>query len=407
MKKFLIKRVETLKKNRKENSKRERSSSSSEDKSVQLINKKQKRKNEEYILLSDGESDESSDFNETNDLEVISTSKEIKFFKNITQDSYTYRLGNNTFSVFKSFNNNIIYLIYVNKNHSIISYNLMNQKKLNEIRNAHQRHITCINYYFDKIHLSDLIISISGHDNNVKIWNPYNWICLLNLKNINEYGDLYSSCMLYDKKSNQNYVLTSNCYGNSEPIKIYDMKGRKIKEMKSSKENIIFMDIYYERNKYKNYILTGNEGYVKSYDFNNNKVYNKYWDNDYRSHYNIIINDYKSVVKLIESSEDGNIRIWNFHSRELLKKINASDRGVYGICLWDPENLFVGCEDKNIKLINLKNGKIIKILNGHKNRVINIKKIIMPKYGECLMSQGDFEEKIKLWINKKSLKNNF
>ena len=43
------------------------------------------------------------------------------------------------------------------------------------------------------------------------------------------------------------------------------------------------------------------------------------------------------------------------------------------MCLWDNDFLFVGCEDKNIKLIDLKNEKIIKNLVGHDKDVINPK----------------------------------
>ena len=211
--------------------------------------------------------------------------------------------------------------------------------------------------------------------------------------------------MIYDIKNNQNYILTSN-YGNLEPIKIFDLCGKKIKEIKNSnKNNVLFMDIYYDKQKSKYYIITGNEGCVKSYDYNQYKIYFIYCDNDNKAHYNIIINNNdKNFVKLIELSEDGKIRIWNFHSRELLKKIYVSEFGLYGICLWDNDNLFVGCADKSIKLINLNSWFTIKNLNGHKASVINIKKIKIEKYGECLISQGDFDEQIKLWINKKNVK---
>ena len=36
--------------------------------------------------------------------------------------------------------------------------------------------------------------------------------------------------------------------------------------------------------------------------------------------------------------------------------------------------------------------------------VINVKKINVAKYGECLLSQGDFDDQIKLWINKNNIK---
>ena len=102
---------------------------------------------------------------------------------------------------------------------------------------------------------------------------------------------------------------------------------------------------------------------------------------------------------MIESSCDGNIRIWNFHSGYLLNKINIINGWLYGICLWNNEYLFVGCEDKTIKLIDINNKKIIKILEGHKDHVLTVKLINHPKYGECLISQGAGNDQIKLWKN--------
>ena len=60
--------------------------------------------------------------------------------------------------------------------------------------------------------------------------------------------------------------------------------------------------------------------------------------------------------------------------------------------------MFVGCDDKTIKLVKYKKWKVIKELNGHYNKVISIKKIIHPQYGKFLFSQGAGSGPIKLWI---------
>ena len=54
--------------------------------------------------------------------------------------------------------------------------------------------------------------------------------------------------------------------------------------------------------------------------------------------------------------------------------------------------------NNSIKLIDLNTKKVIKDLNGHKKRILSIKKIIHPKYGECLISQDADDSQIKLWI---------
>jgi hypothetical protein len=61
----------------------------------------------------------------------------------------------------------------------------------------------------------------------------------------------------------------------------------------------------------------------------------------------------------------------------------------------------MGCTDKTIKLVRLKDGKIIKNLNSYNNQTIFIKRINHPIYGEALVSQGLEDDSIKLWINKK------
>ena len=106
------------------------------------------------------------------------------------------------------------------------------------------------------------------------------------------------------------------------------------------------------------------------------------------SHLCAIIYDKEELVKLIDSCYDGNIRIWNFNTGELLNKIRIYNKEIYGICLWNDEYILAGCKDKTIKLIYLKKGKIKKHLFLHDVRVVSIKTLNHPKYGECFISQG-------------------
>ena len=130
------------------------------------------------------------------------------------------------------------------------------------------------------------------------------------------------------------------------------------------------------------------------------KLYHKYNDNGKGYHFSIKINNSEPFIKLIESCEDGNIRIWNFHSGKLLNKIKIIDDNLNGICLWNNNYLFIGCDDETIKLIDLKNEIIITELIGHNKPVLTIKTIIHPKIGECLISQGYEDDQIKIWILK-------
>ena len=329
----------------------------------------------------------------------------IQSSKSLTSDSYAHYALDNTFSIFKSINN-ILYIIYSTKNKSIISYNLITNQKISEIKNAHNDYITNFRHYLDEIKKVDLIMSISSIDNNIKVWDINKWNLLCDIKNINNKGSLHSACFLNLKIENNyiNYIITCNDnYYNSELIKIFDFNGNKIKEINNSNDRTFFIDCYYDNIKGKYYIITGNNSYIKSYDFNENKIYHKYCDKndgedgDKEDHDSIIIIN-EEITKILESSEDGNIRIWNFHSGILLKKISISQSKLYGICLWNNNYLIVSCDDKTLKIIDFKREIIINNLMGNET-IINIKTIIHPKYGKCLITQ-DWRNQIKLWINK-------
>ena len=322
--------------------------------------------------------------------------EDITFHNIITEDSFTVLHIDNIFTLFESVDN-IFILIFADKKKSIISYNLTHNNKISEIKNAHDNIIINIRYFFDIINKRDLVLTISYYDNNLKIWD-ITLNCLVNLKNINKQGDIYSGAIL--NYNNQIYIITSNnnLSGDSDNMKIFDFKGNKINEINDSNNNVNSIDIYYDNLKNKNYIITSNQKVAISFDFNENKIYHKYReDGDGYNHPSIILHKIDEKVTLIESSTEGNIKLWDFHSGDFLKKISVINDWIYGICMWNKDYLFVGCCDKTIKLININNGETVKSLTGHKNSVVTIKKIIHPTYGECLISFGG---NIILWVKK-------
>ena len=337
-----------------------------------------------------------------NDKKVNFTDPEdITFFLDLpsTLDSFypsKYKLlDNNTFTVFESIDK-ILYLIYSNNKNSIILYYLIDNKKICEIKNAHKYYITNLRHYLDKYDKKDLVISISVLDSNLKIWNINDLQCLLNLEC---YGDLFSSCLLYE--DDQRYIITSGFKVNS--IYVYDFNGIKIKEFENSKCSCV--DTYFDKLSSKNFIIAANEGYVVSFYFKSNSLYQIYM-NEYEDKYSpiviqksVVVTGDKNNIKLISSNAYADVLIWNFHSGELVKKIKVTNKicNIIGICLWNDDHLFLGCGDRSIKLINLNNGRVLKHLYKHFKEVLTIKKFFHPKYGECLISQGIGRDSIKLW----------
>lgn len=326
-----------------------------------------------------------------------SNPENIHFLKDLTDNSYSYNLVN-SFLIFKSIDN-ILVLLYPNNNDSLVAINIIDNKIVNEIKNAADKLNPNFDYFLDKINKRDLIISISTFENEVKVWNFNNLECLINIININEFGRIYSACFLND---NENiFVITSNySICDCGPIKVYDFNGTKINEINDSDKTTYFINNYYDKKLKKNFIVSGNKGFVTSYDYQENKIYHIYNDeNNFHYHSNIIINDINETTKLIESCGDEFIRVWDFHFGDLIYIIEVNNSTLYGLCLWNNNYIFAGCKNGIIKLIDLRTGNVVKDLISHNGDVMTIKKILHPQYGECLFSQGICDDQIKLWIN--------
>ena len=197
----------------------------------------------------------------------------LTFLKNIVNDSFARFAKMNSFSIFNSIND-ILYLVYSTEKKSIVFYNMINNQKIAEIKTSHKFGITNFTYYLDNFNKRDLIISISGEDNNLKLWNVNNLDCLLNIENETNNLKLYSACLLND--NNQIYIVIGNL--NNEPSEIFDLNGNIVKKINNFNDSVFFIDTYYDIMNSRIYILTCNTKFVKSYDYTNNKEYHIYND---------------------------------------------------------------------------------------------------------------------------------
>lgn len=312
-------------------------------------------------------------------------------------ESFSLCSLDNIFTVFNSVNN-IIYLIYASKIKSIIIYDLINEAKICEIKNAHKEYITNFRHHFDKKNKRDLMISISSSDNNIKLWNLNNLECLMDIKKIYKEGYLNSACFLEDEYNNEIYIITSNFNFNSfERIKVFDFNGKEFKQVNNSNDKTYIIVSYYDNISNKNYIATGNMGMIKSFDFQENKLYNSFYDGSKRPHFSIIFYKDKNdnILKLIESCYDGQIRIWNFHIGNLLSQINFSF-GINSISLFKDNYIFASCYDKNIKILNLENETIENFYGVNKD-IISLYAIGHTSYGNFLITQGFEDDPIVIY----------
>jgi len=333
----------------------------------------------------------------------------MKLISQITNDSTCSDDNDSSFCIYKSLLDNNIYITYFSKNESIISYNLIENTKIIEIKNIHEYGFACFSHISDKRNGRDLIIS---YDNIfLKLWDAKTWKCLHEYEDLGgEDGCMLSYACFFEYKNNIYIIM---CFKDFdfyyENIKVYNLKGDLIKKINDSDDNTSFIDTYYDKNLHINFIISGNYGYSAAFNYEKNILYHKYETEEEKQKQehgatnSVIIyednNEKINFIKLIECQKEY-IRIWDFHKALLLNRIEFKCR-INCLCLWDNKFLFAGCKDAKIRLIKLdekkNNNQVMQEITEYTQEIICIKKIKHPKYGECIITQGLNNEQIKLF----------
>ena len=271
---------------------------------------------------------------------------------------------------------------------------LKQNKITKSIKSAHSRTIFSCRNYIDVVNSNDLIIS-SSYDKSVKVWSyKDNWSNIVNIQSASNGNYIYSVCVLSDKHERKNYIISScPC----EFMKVWDFNGKHIKEFGTNTESTYFVDSWYYNKNETYYIINANSVDVKSYVFKTGLLYKTYKTSPSNWHMSAIVYQLPEVTQLIESDGSGTVRIWDFHTANLLKSISlVLGYNLRGICLWNEKYLFGAGSDCHIKMFDLKAGTFVKDFKSHTKTACSIQKIIHPQYGECLISHS-LDGKLKLW----------
>ena len=352
-----------------------------------------KMKAEEYFEKKVKEEKEEEEIEEYNEEEIKNSEvNNLKFVKDVIKNGPNYTGASQMFAVFKSLKGNII-LAYPTKDKTLELYDLDKETLIKSIKNAHSSDIYCCRHFIDIKTNSDLLIT-SSYDKSLKLWNLEKDEPLLTIENAHTNGFSFSPFILSNEKLPENYIISG---ADDEYIKIFDFQGKFLDKQIKVGDYVNYLDTYYEQDKGKIYIINGTSRGLRVHNFDDCSVYNTYLEKDPSPHAYIILykNENKNRMELIDADMKGFIRIWNFHSAKLIKTIKM-ETIVNGICLWDNRFLATSGRDTNIKIVDLRSKKIIKILKGHEKETLSVKKINISKYGECLVSL-DRDGIIKLW----------
>ncbi len=296
------------------------------------------------------------------------------------------------FSAFKSVKNEF-YVCWGTPQYTIEIYDLKLEKNIKTIFGAHTSTIFSCRHYLDKKKKRDLIIS-SSYDKSVKVWDgKENWKNIVNIQGAQSGYYIYSACILFDDYNNKNFIISASP---NEYSKVFDFEGKNIMSFGVNTESTYFINAWYDTRKKKHYIINANSSDVKAYDFKTGELFKSYKGTPQTWHMSALVNEVNKVNMLIESDGGGIIRVWDFDTANMLKKVSSPGFNLRGICLWNDNYIFSSGSDYTVKLYDLKNEKFVKSYTGHTSTVCAVDKIIHPKYGECLISHA-LDGKLKLW----------
>ena len=325
-------------------------------------------------------------------LKLSNDPRELVFKEDICSSAHRTNSIDRVFCAFKSFLGEAL-VVWGSSNNNLEVYDCEKGKIIKTYQKAHNQTIfSCRHYPYLKKRI-DYIIT-SSYDRTVKVWDYKEASYILSIPNTHSGYYIYSVAMLFNLQEDNKYIITSS---SNDKMKVWDFKGNFIRNFGTDTESTYFIDVYYSKTTKNYYVLNANSVDVKSYDFETGNLYRKYKGTPQTWHMSAVVNETKEGQLLIESDGCGRIRIWDFNTALLLKNIMSTySLNLRGICLWNDKYLFAAGNDYQVKLFDLEEGKFIKSFKSHTSTVCTIEKIMHPKYGGCLISQG-LDGKLKLW----------
>ena len=303
------------------------------------------------------------------------------------------------FEVYTLYKDNKEYLVSPNaKNHNLDIYSLLDNKKILSLK-GHNRYITTVRYFFNHKDYNEYLIS-ADHNKIVIIWDiTYNYNIKYQIYT-NYRKDIYS-CLLAFPHNKDNYIITSSkhysTYIENSATKVFSLtNGNFIRYIEgSNKIATNYLLFWHNINNDKDYIIQFSWGKILINNLFEDEIYeeiNKKVNNGFIYHKDN--NDYLYLTSLYGKS----IYIWDLLKQRMFKIIDIDLNFDFFILPWNDKYIIAYDEKINsIVIVDRFHNKIISKIKALNNKkILNIKKINHPIYGESLLSCDD-EKTIKLW----------
>ena len=321
-----------------------------------------------------------------------------KKIKDIVECTSSYNCyDNNNFIAFPTINK--IMIVYVYDENKIMYTTDDNAKLLSEYEEKIILLKHCYHTYSKKDYL---LVTSENYTLRIWSWDGKKWKIEYELN-----SKYYITCACFFEWNNELYIITGDSEQNT--MNIYILKNNQTYEIPIDyiKYKVYCINYYIDEKK-NAYIVMGHEDICRSYILDNNKLilYKEYYNDDKSSSYvsNIIIKEEKEIVKLIVCTPElERIRIFNFHQEDYGSEIRRIKIGEdennllvpLCMCLWNERILIVGCNNNEIRKLDLLETKTTEKLDHHTTPVISLQKVTLENK-DILFSQGE-NEKITQW----------
>ena len=341
--------------------------------------------------------------------------------KNDPKNLFSYSLILKNIDIYTIFKTSFkeYYLVYSNFSNVFINiYDIIDNKKILTLPEFHTSVISIIKYYYVSNEKKDLLFTASW-DNTIKIFdiinkNSFNLINIIKdvgyHKSTNgEWVNIQFLNLIY--KENKKYILTY-CKDDKN-IQIFDFNSTKNLStfyQCGDKEEIDYVDIYYDIYNDKNYVIFCENGTVYSFDYDTKDVFQTYEKNIVENSFVTFKIQEKEEKIILFCTSFEYLTMFEFFTGKIIKDMYIDKGIIFDVfSFWDEKYIVSigGFKDKNIYIYNINKKHISKKIEDKNNikELQDLKQYDHPQYGRVLYIK-DNKNNLRMWVCNHEKNNN-
>jgi len=358
-----------------------------------IINKSEGKETEENAINDNIENLIKINNNET--YNFVCNPSNLSYNKSITAHKNPNSLGE--YILYNSFQDGNQYLISANKNNYNLNVYDLNNGNLIKSLHGHNNRIDHIRYFYNN---NKSYFVSSDTDHVLIVWDEnFN---ILNTINTGFKGSITNSYLLFHKNEKDYFIIIPSTEIN-EYTKIYDNKGKFIKNVYNTDKNVTFhLEVWNYNNNY--YLIEAAYGKISVTNLFKDELYHEFIYNPESYHFNGII--YKQnyyITNTNTANINSYIRIYDLINKSIYKSIEVKNYDIKSLFLWNNKYLLScnnGLIHKNIQIYNIETLKEEQRIIDGNIKISEVKAIKLNDFGESLVV-SDEESYYKIFSIKK------